>query len=204
MALSLVASAFSAYYYFVRFVVGPMTVDEVYLAHTTWLVREGYDQYIDFYSNHLPTYFYLLNSVLPHSEPTDLTFIWTVRLSNILIVCGYVFLLTWLNRNKAIFLFPFLLLFVTIGRMTEFRPDTYGLFLFNAAWATLLSGYSRGKLVVASLLAASALLFSARGSIMAVGFAATLAYLLYQHRDARSFMTIRRSCCLGGSGSHCL
>lgn len=185
--LAVAASVFLLAYFVMRCVLGPLGYDEVYFSHTLWLTLQGNRQYVNFYSSHLPTYFVLLAKFLPSSGPLDLNFIWGVRAIGLLVLAAYVLLLSKIERERWVRLLPLLLVFVVVGRMIEIRTDTFGLLLFNGAWAILLAGYSRPRLLLASIMAAAALSFSARASIMAAGFAVTVALVLYRHRDWRTF-----------------
>jgi len=64
-------------------------------------------------------------------------------------------------------------LFLVFGRMTEIRPDTFRLLLFNAAWFALLMR----RLNVAALLCGLSLLFSARAAVMAIPMSFLLLWL---------------------------
>jgi hypothetical protein len=59
--------------------------------------------------------------------------------------------------------------------MTEIRPDTVGLLLFNFAWLMLVKG--RPNLYAAAALSALAVLFSARAAIMMLGMTILLLWL---------------------------
>lgn len=148
----------------------PLTGDEAYFAHVSWLLRHGARQYVDFYSNHLPLYFQAIGAILPAGE--GVAFVWWLRALSLLVVVAYAFML-----RPA--LWPFLLIFLTLGRMVEIRPDTIGLLLFNAAWLVLLK--DPRKLLWAAGLAALALLFSARAAVMMVPMAG-LCLILARHR----------------------
>ena len=185
--LAIFAAAFAFHYYVLHELLGLLAVDEVYFAHVFWLMRQGLDLYSDFYANHLPTYFHLLMPVLPAGGPTDLTFVWVLRATGALAVAAYVAMLWALSRRDFLYLLPFLLLFVVLGRMAEIRPDTIGLLLFNAGWWLLLKGTSRRNILVAALLAGLALSFSARAAVMAVGMGALLSFLCWSRRDRRTF-----------------
>ena len=190
VVLSLAAAGFLLAYWLLHNVFGPLVYDEVYFAHTLWLILSGQAQYVDFYSSHLPTYFTLMAAILPNSGPLDLGFIWTARMIGVLVLAAYLLILFKLERRRAIQLMPLLLVFIILGRMIEIRTDTFGLLLFNGAWAILLSGRSPRNIVAASLLAVGGLSFSARAGIMAIGFAMIIALLLYRRRDLKTFLAL--------------
>ena len=180
------AAAFAAYYYILHELLGLLAVDEIYFAHVFWLIRQGQTIYTDFYANHLPAYFYLLGPLLPGGGPTDLTFVWVLRLTSLLVVAAYVALLWSLSRRDFLYLLPFLFLFIVLGRMSEIRPDTVGLLLVNAGWWLLLKDSSRRNILLAAALTALALAFSARAGVVAVGMGLLLAWLCWQRRDWRT------------------
>ena len=179
-------SAFAIHYYVLHELLGLLAVDEIYFAHVFWLMRRGQELYTDFYANHLPAYFYLLGPLLPGGGDTDLSFVWVLRVTGLLAVAAYVAMLWSLARRDFLYLLPFLFLFIVFGRMSEIRPDTAGLLLFNAGWWLLLKDKSRRNILVAALLAGLALTFSARAAVMAVGMAALMTWLCWQRRDWRT------------------
>ena len=187
------ATLFWAYYFFQRKVVGPLNGDEVYFAHVFWLLKEGQVQYVDFFSTHLPLYFRMFAWSFGADE---LGFLWTIRLSSTLLVAGYLAALWFVLRAQPrgntglalLVLSPLLLAFLSLGRMIEVRPDTFGLFLFNVAWAILLTGVTRPKILVAAGVAAASALFSARAPIMLVGLGALCLYLVLARRDYRTLL----------------
>ena len=116
--LALLAAAFWLHYYFVHDVLGPLNIDELYFAHIFWLQREGLEQYSDFYSAHLPTYWWLLKPLVPAAAPTDLSFVWNLRAASLAFALVYPLLLWKLNRRDFLYLLPFLLFFLVFARMT--------------------------------------------------------------------------------------
>ena len=185
--LAFAAAAFAFHYYVLHELLGQLAVDENYFAHVFWLMRHGQAMYTDFYANHLPTYFLLVEPLLPPGGSFDLAFVWVLRATSLAAALAYVGLLWTLARRDFLYLLPFLFLFLVFGRMTEVRPDTLGLLLFNAAWWLLLKGTSRRNILVAALLAGLALTFSARAAVMAVGMCALLSFLCWSRRDRRTF-----------------
>lgn len=158
--------AFWVWYWLVQRVFGPFNSDDLFFLHMFWLLRQGQQQYVDFYSYHLPTYFSLLTPLLPYGD--SLNFAWAFRVLGVAIVAGYAAMVRPI-------LWPFMLMFVVFARMTEVRADTVGLLLFNAAWFLLLS--RRPRIVAAAALSGLALLFSARAAIMMVGMVPLLLWL---------------------------
>lgn len=187
---AIVSSIWLLVYFTFRYVLGPINFDEVFFSHVLWLQLQGKRQYVDFYSQHLPTYFAVYSALLPRFESTDLSFISIVRYSNLLIVFAYVGLLFWMDRRKALFALPLMLLFIVISRMVEIRTDTLGLLLFNAGWVVLIRKYSQAGLVAATLLAFAGALCSARGLVMGVGFAVALLVVVALNRDLRGFLLL--------------
>ena len=188
--LAILACLFAFHYFVLHELLGPLAVDEAYFAHVFWLMRHGQEIYTDFYANHLPAYFYLLKPLLPPGGDTDLGFVWVLRAASLATAIAYVGLLWTLARRDFLFLLPFLFLFLVFGRMTEVRPDTFGLLLFNAAWFALLKGLSRRHMLVAGLLVGLALCFSARAAVMAVGMAVLLAGVCMGRRDQRTLVML--------------
>lgn len=180
------AAAFAIYYYVLHELLGLLAVDEIYFAHVFWLMRQGQALYTDFYANHLPAYFYMLGPLLPGEGPTDLTFVWVLRVTSLLAACAYFALLWSLSRRDFLYLLPFLFLFIVLGRMSEIRPDTVGLLLVNAGWWLLLKETSRRNILIAAALTALALAFSARAAVVAVGMGLLLAWLCRQRKDWRT------------------
>ena len=183
---ALLSLAFAAHYFVLHELLGPLAVDEVYFAHVFWLMRQGQEIYTDFYANHLPAYFYLLKPLLPAGADTDLAFVWVLRGTSLLAAIAYAGLLWTIVRRDFLYLLPFLFLFLVFGRMTEVRPDTFGLLLFNAAWCALLKGMSRRNMLIAGLLVGLSLCFSARATVVAVGMAALLTWVCVTRRDYRT------------------
>jgi hypothetical protein len=157
--LTLLALAFWAYYYVVQRL--PLTADELYHSHIFWMVRNGLRPYVDFRSYHLPAYYWV---PLPGQ---GLDFVWWLRGSCLAAVAIYAAML----RRE---LWPLMLVFAVFGRMTEIRPDTVGLLLFNAAWLALMGG--RKNVLAAAALGCAALLFSARAALMLPSLAFLCAY----------------------------
>ena len=188
--LAIFTSAFAIHYYVLHELLGLLAVDEIYFSHIFWLMRHGQEIYSDFYANHLPTYFYLLGPLLPGGADTDLTFVWVLRFAGLLAAGCYVAMLWSLARRDFLYLLPFLFLFIVFGRMSEIRPDTIGLLLFNAGWWLLLKDSSRRNMLIAATLAALALTFSARAAVMAVGMGLLMAWLCWHRRDWRTMRTL--------------
>lgn len=192
--------AFWLYYAFLREVFGPLNHDEVYFAHILWLLNEGKRQYVDFYSNHLPTYFQLLKPLVAalSSSSTDLSWVAGVRLLSALIIPAYIALawaaarraLPGIGRAGLLAAAAALLVFVVLARMVEVRADTFGLLLVNAAWAALLASRSRRTLLAAALLAGAALLFSARAAAMVGILGILLLVLAVRSRDGRALRAL--------------
>lgn len=177
-------------YFIVRNVLGPINYDEVFFSHILWLTLQGERQYVDFYSQHLPTYFGLYSALLPRAEATDLSFISIIRYSNSLIVLAYIALIVWLDRRRSLFLMPLMLVFVVISRMVEIRPDTIGLLLFNAGWVVLIRKQNHLSLLAAAGFALAGAAFSARGVAMGLGFALALLTVVALRRDVRGFVLL--------------
>lgn len=188
--------AFWLYYAFLRQVIGPLNPDEVYFAHILWLVNEGRRQYVDFNSNHLPTYFHLLTPLVSalSASSSDLSYVWGVRILSALVILAYLGL-TWALHRHAIpnvgrigllGLAALVLVFVVAGRMVEVRVDTVGLLLINAAWTVVLCFRTTRATLAAALLAGLALLFSARAAGMVAVVGSLLLYLAVRSRDART------------------
>lgn len=151
-----VSVLFWAYYFYIqKFHLG---ADEIYFAHVFWLMQHGQEQFLDFYSRHLPFYFNAFALLLPADDSYQ--FIVVLRVLSTLFLVPYLLLL----RPS---LWPAMLLFAIFGRMVEIRPDTVGLLLFNIAWWLLLKDRS---VVLAACLAIGALFFSARAAVMALPF----------------------------------
>lgn len=184
--VALFACAFWLHYALVHDVLGLLTVDEIYFAHVFWLIREGLEPYTDFYSNHLPAYFLLLGPLVPPAPDADLSFVWALRAVTAAVIAIHAALLFSLCRRDFIFLFPFLLLFISFGRMAEIRPDTVGLLLFNIAWWQLLRGTGRKNILLAAAFSAAALFFSARAAVMIVGMGLVCLLLCARRKDMRT------------------
>jgi hypothetical protein len=185
--LAILASAFWIHYLLVHEILGPLTVDEIYFAHVFWLMREGLEPYADFYSAHLPAYFDILSLAVPSAPALDLSFVWTLRAVSAAVIAIYAVLLFQLGRRDFLFLLPLLLLFVSLGRMAEIRPDTFGLLLFNIAWWQLLRGTERKNILLAAAFSGAALFFSARAAVMIVGMGLLCAFLCARRKDAATF-----------------
>lgn len=187
-AAAAAASLFWAYYFFQRKVVGPLNPDEIYFAHVFWLLKQSQEQYVDFFSTHLPFYFHMFEWSF---SKDDLDFLWKIRVASALLVVGYFAALIPVlraqrglgSRSSLLVISPLILSFLTLGRMIEVRPDTFGLFLFNAAWAILLTGATRPKILAAAAVASASALFSARAPIMLVGLGLLCLYLVLARRD---------------------
>ena len=184
--IAIAAALFSVHYYVLSELLGPLAVDEVYFAHIFWLMRHGLHLYTDFYANHLPTYFLLLNPLLPAGGDTDLGFVWVLRGTSLAAALAYVGLLWTLVRRDFLYLLPFLFLFLVFGRMTEVRPDTVGLLLFNAAWWLLLKESSRRNILIVAILVGLSLTLSARAAVMAVGTGLLMIWLCRTRHDVRT------------------
>lgn len=167
-------------YFVLRYILGPLNVNEIYFAHTLWLTIHGRRPYLDFFSMHFPTYFAVYH-FLPST--IGLNFLWIVRLSNLLVLIGYAALVRLVRPRLRLYLLPLLLTFVAVSRMIEVRTDTLGLLFFNAGWAALLLGYSRRNVLMGTVLAIAGASFSARGLGIGVGYAAALVALTVRHRD---------------------
>jgi hypothetical protein len=185
--------AFWLYYAFLRQVAGPLNHDEIYFSHILWLLNQGKRQYIDFYSNHLPAYFQLLEPLVAAISrgPADLSYLWGVRLLSVPVIAAYL-ALAWLLRRAALphagragllALGALLLMFVVLARMVEVRPDTFGLLLVNAAWAAVLCARTTRSMVAAAVLAGLAILFSARAGGMVAVLGLLLLYLSARSHD---------------------
>lgn len=190
MLLALFASLFWGYYYFLHETIGPLGIDELYFAHSFWLLREGVEQYSGFYSNHLPTYFALLSPLVPDASPDDLRFVWALRATGLAVALAYCALLLAGCRRHFLFLLPFLLLFLIFGRMTEIRTDTAGLLLFNLGWWLLLRGTERRTMLLAGLCSGLALFFSARAAVMILGFALVATAICVRRRDLGTWIRL--------------
>ena len=188
--LAIAAAAFWTYYYLLHFAWGPLKVDELYFAHVFWLMRQGLEPFTDFYSAHLPFYFWLVGLAVPDGAATDLSFVWVLRASAVLAALAYPALLYRLDRGSFVYLLPFLLAFLVWGRMAEIRPDTFGLLLFNFGWWWLLKGGERRHILLAALFSGLAVCFSARAAVMGVGMAAACAWLCLSRRDGGTFVRL--------------
>lgn len=186
-SLAVLASAFWIHYCLLHDILGLLTVDEIYHAHIVWMMREGLEPYSDFYTVHLPAYFWILAGLVPAAPPLDLSFVWTLRAVGALAIAAYAALLFKLARRDFLFLLPLLLVFVTFGRMVEIRPDTFGLLLFNTGWWWLLRGTQRTNILLAAAFSGAALFFSARAAVMIVGMALLCAWLCGRRRDVKTF-----------------
>lgn len=185
-SLAVLAAAFWIYYLVVHDILGPLTVDEIYFAHVFWMMREGLVPYSDFYSAHLPAYFDILGLLVPSAPALDLSFVWTLRAVSAAVIAAYALLL-FKGRRDFLFLLPLLLVFVSLGRMAEIRPDTFGLLLFNIAWWQLLRGTERKNILLAAAFSGAALFFSARAAVMIVGMGLLCTFLCARRKDAATF-----------------
>lgn len=187
--LTLISIVGMTHYLFVRTLLGPLTSDERYFAHTVWMLRQGLDQYTDFYSNHLPVFFWL-TEIIPASQPDDLSFVWWLRACGGVCAIIYAALLFRLNPHRFWSLLPLLLVMLVLGRMLEIRSDTVGLLLVNGAWWFLIRPYRSSRILLAAALVGIATYFSARAGVMAVGFAVTCLAIVYRERDRRTFLAL--------------
>jgi len=151
-------------------------------------MREGLEPYSDFYSTHLPAYFDILGLLVPPAPPLDLSFVWTLRAIVAAVIAAHALLLFTLCRRDFLFLLPLLLVFVSLGRMAEIRPDTFGLLLFSVAWWQLLRGTERKNILLAAAFSGAALFFSARAAVMIVGMGLLCTFLCARTKDATTFV----------------
>jgi len=182
----ILAILFWAWSFIQKKIVGPIDSDEVFFAHILWLVNNGARQYVDFYSYHLPTYFAIWKAVNPLYDTASLQVVWVVRLAGIGVAGAYLWIAWRAMRGDLERFFPavaLMLAYFVLGRMIEVRTDTFGLLLFNAAWVLLLVSRAPRAMLCSAALAVLALTFSARAGIIAVGFAATLLWLIVRRRD---------------------
>lgn len=164
---------------------GPLNADEIYFAHVLWLMRHGERQYIDFYSNHLPTYFHLWLPFIQGRAETDLSFLLAVKPLGLVLAAIYAWELH--RRSVSLVVFgPILLLFLIYARMLDLRPDTVGLLLFNLGVSTMLAPYDRRRLVLGAFVASLSLLFSARAAVMIGFLALALGAVVWRRRDYRT------------------
>lgn len=204
-AVAACALAFWAYCVVQRAITGPLNVDEIYFSHMLWLVGQGKRMYVDFYSNHLPTYFLLLKPLVSAVSPgpADLGFVWAIRGLSAVILVAYLLLGWWLHRMLPdrdrlglLAAGSLLLLFAVNARFLEIRSDTIGLILMNTAWALALSGVSRRRLLLSAALAALAVCFSGRAGLIALVAGGCLLFVAFRQRDARAF----RQLCMAAAG----
>lgn len=188
ITLASLASVWLLVFFVLTKIVGPLNPDEIYFSHTFWLTLHGQRQFVDFYSQHLPTYFLLYDFMIPGWTADKLEFVWIIRISNLLVLAAYVTILFVAARRSAIVLVPLLLLLVTISRAIEIRSDTLGLLAFNGAWAVLLVGKSRRSMALATVFALIAASFSVRALVIGVGFGAALAWRATLRRDRKSLV----------------
>lgn len=204
-ALAWLSLAFWLYYAFLRQVVGPLNFDEIYFAHNLWLLNQGKQQYVDFFSGHLPAYFQMLKPLVGamSQAPTDLSFVFGVRALSAFIIAAYL-ALAWVVTRKALpetgraglmGMGATMLVFVVLARMVELRTDTFGLLLANAAWAAILCKRTTWTAVLATVLAGLALLFSARAAGMVAVMGLLLLYLAVRSRD---WASVRAMLCVAG------
>lgn len=182
----MLASAWLLVVFFLTRIIGPLNPDEIYFSHMLWLTLQGKRPFLDFYSQHLPAYFALYDVLIPREPPDDLTFIWFVRLSNVVVLAAYGVLLFAVARRRMLYFLPLLLVMIIVSRMIEVRGDTLGLLAFNAAWAILLVGRSRAPIALATVLVILAACFSARAVPMGIGFGVALLWRAWLERDPRT------------------
>lgn len=196
--LALLASAWLLVFALTR-ILGPLNPDEIYFSHMLWLTLQGKRAFLDFYSQHLPAYFALYDALIPRGARSDLSFIWFVRLSNLIVLAAYGGLLFAVMRKGAVYFVPLLLMMIIVSRMIEVRGDTLGLLAFNAAWVILLVGRSRTTVAVATVLAILAACFSARALPMGVGFGLALLWRAWLERDPKSLIVplVLLGCAIG-------
>ncbi|MBK6005809.1 hypothetical protein JJB11_06850 [Ramlibacter ginsenosidimutans] len=190
------AFAFWIYYAIQRQVAGPLNSDEIYFAHILWLIHAGKRQYVDFFSQHLPTYFQLLQPLVAalSKSPTDLNYVWGARAISALVIVSYLALAAWVHRRAApeagraglLATAASMLVFVVLARMVEVRSDTLGLLLMNAAWAIVLGGRTAVRAASGATLAGLAILFAPRAAGMAGILGLTLLVLALRARDGAS------------------
>jgi len=182
-----------------RVFVGPLGVDEIYFAHVLWLVGQGQRLYVDFHSQHLPTYFLLMKPLVSAVSPgpSDLEFVWAMRGVSAAMLLAYLVIGWFLHRMLPVggrlgllAVWSLLLLFVVHARFLELRADSVGLLLMNTAWAAALSRVSRPRLLLAAVLAGASVLFSGRAGFMALAAGGCLLYLAYRARDMRAFRAL--------------
>lgn len=199
------AFAFWIYYAVQRQVAGPLNSDEIYFAHILWLIRAGKRQYVDFFSQHLPTYFQLLQPLVAavSKSPTDLSYVWAARAVSALAIMGYLALAACVHRLAApasgraglLATAASVLAFVVLARMVELRSDTLGLLLMNIAWTIVLGGRTAVRSAAAAALAGLAILFAPRAAAMAGILGLTLLLLALRARDRAS---VRALLCVAG------
>jgi hypothetical protein len=163
---ALIASLFWAHSFVLGKLTGRLSSDEIYFCHTFWLMGHGLRQYYDFYSTHLPAYFYLLLPLIQVRDPTSLTFIWVLRFLAIPALVAYALMLWAIERRNFVVLLPILLSFIVLARMTEIRTDTPGLLLVNVGWCLLLRDREDRRIWAAAAISSFAILFSARAAIV--------------------------------------
>src|SRR4051812_8215036 len=83
IVLSLIGTAYWAHSIVFYKLTYRLNSDEIYFAHTFWLLRQGFYQYYDFYSMHLPAYFMLLSPLTHSQNASDLYFVWPLRMTAI-------------------------------------------------------------------------------------------------------------------------
>jgi len=157
---------FWCWYWIVHQAAGPLFADELSFSHILWLIHHGERLYLDFYEYHPPVYFWLLSPLVGD----DLSYIYAIRLLTIPLVGCY------LAMTKPI-QWPFVLIFVTLARMSEIRPDTFGLLLMNGAWFLLI----RRRPLAAAIVGGLSLLFSARAAIVIIGFGIAIVVVTLAH-----------------------
>lgn len=150
-----------AYFWTVQRLAGSLGADELFFSHMFWLMHQGLHQYTDFYSYHLPTYFWMLSPLAGN----DVSFVYWLRATSLIAVTGYCAMTRPL-------LWPFVFMFLIFARMAEIRPDTFGLLLMNAGWFALF----KRRTVLGAVLAGLSLFFSARAAVVGVGFALVCLY----------------------------
>jgi hypothetical protein len=163
-----------AYSFIIRCVIGQLDADERYFSHIVWLLDHGFVQYRDFYSNHLPLYFHVA-ALLVHADD-NLTFVYWLRALSLAVIPAYGAMVLVAGRDKWVAA-AVLAAFIAFARMSEIRPDTFGLLLMNGAWFLLVKKPKRFGL--ATILAVASLLFSARAAVCLAGFGATSLYAFW-------------------------
>lgn len=202
LASGVVATFAWLYFVFSQKIAGPLSPDELFFIHIFWMQGQGLTPYVDFNSQHLPTYFALLQPILP-TNGTSLGFAYILRaISAVVLVCYLLFLLD-VSRTLArlvpaysvapVFfsLAPVLLLFVNNTRLAEIRPDSFAMLLESLAWwllirAELAAERERSAAwvsVISGCAAALAGLFAVRSLVILTVFAPTYLALAVTSRS---------------------